>query len=236
MLLSELYAKLSYGELSNLALANESDGTILEAAQPRIVNYANDALRRMYSRFVIKSADVLVMQTEYIVHYHLKPKFAVNYTPLGDSDDEPIRYIHDLAYRPFLGDVIKILSVVDQYGFPLPLNDDEHPSSLFTPQPTTLQVPCPVSDEALSVVYQAAHPVLVGDLDESIEIPDILLEAFTAYIAYKAFSHMNTADSTAKAQEHLAIYTALCAETDSKDLVNTSVSFTNSRFHQRGFI
>ena len=47
---------------------------------------------------------------------------------------------------------------------------------------------------------------------------------------------MNTQESTAKSQEHLATYEAICAEAIDRDLVNTSISSTNTSFEKRGFV
>lgn len=237
MLVSELFESLAQGELSNLAMAEDGNGTIVSGApRTRIIRYANDGLLRLYSRFPIKENDVLVEMYEGITNYHLISRFAVNYVPVGSSDNEPIRYLLDLPAEPFLNDVIKIMAVFDSSdGSNRPVNDDANPISVFTPQATVLQVPIPIAGQSLSVLYQAKHPKLQGELDELIELPDFLVEAFTAFIAYKVFSHMNTQTSTAKAQEHLTMYESLCTEVVDKDLVAISVSTTCSKFYKGGW-
>ncbi|WP_421991661.1 hypothetical protein [Roseococcus sp.] len=236
MKLVDFFAKLSFGELRNLALANEGDGTITEAGQPTIVHFLNEGLKAIYGDFLLIQKDLLVLMREDITNYHLLPRFAVQYEPLGSRDNEPFRYILDLPDEPFLGDVVRILAAFDSYGEKLPLNDQALPDSLFTPQLRTLQVPRPVDGAALSVLYQAAHPKIVGDLEEEVEIPDNLEEALLEFVAYKVFSSMNTAVSTAKGIEHFQRYTAICAGVVSKDLVSTSIVTTNTRFEQRGFV
>jgi hypothetical protein len=235
MIVSDLFQMLSYGELSNLAIGNEAIGAIAPAAQPRIVMYANEALLRLHSRFILKERDLLLQIFDYIVNYRLLPRFAVSYVPVGTADNEPLRYILDSVNHPFTSDIIKILEVYGTEGRKLPLNDDDLTYSLFTPQPNTLQVPHPNTEQALSVVYQASHPKLQGDLNQIIDIPDCLVEAFTAFIAYKVFSHMNTEDSSSKAQEHMAMYEAICSTALDQDLLNTSLSLTGNRLHQRGW-
>ncbi len=246
MLLSDLFMALSYGELSNLALAGEANGTITTAAQPRIVNYANEALLRLHSRFILKETDILVQMYESMTFYNLIPAYAVNYVPPSGVPSQPIRYIIDNPGEPFIGDIIKILGVFNSLGESLPLNDDAQMFSVFTPQTTVLQVPQPTyrhhfpssvsCEHFLSVSYQARHPKLLGELQEEVCIPDIILGALTSYIAYKVFSHMNTLDSTAKAQEYLGMYESICSEATEKDLVNSSISTSNQRFHERGWI
>ena len=236
MILSELHEMLSYGELSNLAMSGEGSGTIEDASKPKILLYTNDALLRLYSRFVLREKSVLVEQYEHITFYHLLPRFAVNYTPAGPSDTEEIRYIIDVVGEPFLDDVIKPLQVYDSVNGRLPLNDDSNSYSVFTPQSKCIQVPNPIDERMMSVSYQARHIPLLGELDEIIDIPDVLMSALTAYIAYKVYSHMNTQESTAKAQEHITMYEAICKSAEESDLLGTSISVTNTRFEQHGWV
>jgi hypothetical protein len=238
MILSDLFAMLSYGELSNLAMAGEANGTITTAAQPRIVLYANEALLRLHSRFLLNEASLILQMYESKTFYQLIPAFSYAYAPPLGTPSEPVRYIMDTPADPFPGDVIKILTVFDSTGEKLFLNDDAQPFSVFTPQPHTLQVPHPKfrCQRYLSVTYQAKHPKLSGDLQEAIDLPDIIIGAFTSFIAYKVFSHMNTQESSAKAQEFLTMYESICSEATEKDLVNSSISTSNQRFSERGWI
>jgi hypothetical protein len=234
MQVSDLYRDLSLGELSNLSLANEGNGTIKEEAKPRILLYANEALLRIYSRFVIRERDVLVKQYKHITNYHLLPRFAVNAG--AAMNIEPIRYIHDLPNEPFEQEVLMILAVFNSDGLKLPLNDEHQPLSVFTPQVNVLQVPVPEDGKMLNLAYQCAHEKLTNDPDSYIWVPEVLKGAFTAYIAYKVFSHMNTQESTAKAQEHMAVYDGICTELEVKNTLSTSISTSFNLFEARGFV
>lgn len=231
MTLKELMANLSYEELSNLAWA-ENSGTIDAEYQPKIVRYANEALRRLHSRFILKTDDVLIAMYEHITNYHLLPRFALTHTPV----EEEYLYILDTPLEPFTDTAIKILEVFDSFGRQLPLNDADQVWSVFTPQPKILQVPRPMNWQSLAVTYQKGHELLEVDKpDQPIEIPECLEGALTAYIAYKVYSHMNTDGSTGKAQEHLSIYDNICTEVQDQDLVNTAVSNTRTTFYERGW-
>lgn len=234
MNVSELFTKLSFGELSNISMAINGSGGIQEQDQPKIINYANEALIRLYSRFNLREKDVLVEMVEHITNYHLISRFAeTKYNP----DVEPYPYIKDLPREPFADDVIKILSVFDSLGCELPLNDPESPHSVFTPQANVLQVPNPIEGVALSVHYQAKHAVLSESCQsEEIQLPDVLHGALTSFIAYKVYSHMNTQEATTRGQEHFAIYEQIANSVTESDTVSTSISATNSRFHKRGWI
>lgn len=234
MLLQDLYRDLSYGELSNLAMSNDGDGTIQEAQQPKIVRYTNEGLLALYSKFILLEKDLLIEQYEHITNYHLLKRFSQQgYDP--ESEDYP--YIIDLNREPFSEDVLKILAVYDSCGYARPINDNERADSLFSPQAKILQVPNPVAGEALSVLYQARHPeLLVSEPEGEIILPDVLKGALTAFVAYKVYSHMNTENSSAKAQEHYMIYENICTNVVEMDMVSTSTSTTNSRFEKNGWI
>lgn len=232
--LQELFDMLATGELQNLSLAE--GGKIATEARPKLTRYTNEALLELYSKFVLKENDMLIQLHEHITFYHLIPRFAVNYTPEGEVDDEPIRYILDLPKEKFEDELIRVLAVTDTNGLEVPLNNEEERFSVFTPQAKILQVPNPVQDKCLNVRYQQRHTKLQGELEERVECPDVLLVALTSYIAFKVFSHMNSAESTAKAGEFMQAYEAACNGVVDRDLVNSSTSQTNTRFERGGWV
>lgn len=234
MLLEDLYQRLSYGELNNLSLAAEGSGSILDAAQPRIVMYANEAMIRLYTTFILRTNSVILTPLDHVTSYHLKKRFA--FSQRAESDEDFL-YIQDLDDEPFAEDVIKVLEVFDGAGQVVPLNDAEQPNSVFTPQALMLQVPTAWNGQVLSLLYQASHPTLdVSDPHSIIDLPEVLHGALTAFIAHKIYSHMNTAESSAKANEHMNTFMGICTDVVEKDLVATSILQSNSRFHKRGWI
>jgi hypothetical protein len=235
MRLSDLFGMLSTGELSNLTLGNDGAGTIKAGKEQQVVNYINEGLLRLYGRFVLKEKELLLEQIPHQTSYELVPKFARSYVPVSPEVAEPIYYIHDTPQLPFIGDIIKILAVFNDCKCPIPLNDESEHMSVFTPQANLLQVPCVHPGRFLSLIYQARHPKLTTDLNSIVELPDILVGALTAYVAYKAYSHMNTEVSTAKAQEHMSLYESVCADAVDKDLINATVSTNNLKFSKRGW-
>ena len=234
--LNDLFRELALGELSNLSIV-END-TIKPEKRPHIVTRANDALLDLYARFVLKERDMLVEMREGMTNYHLLKRYAWSqFSEENPPDRFNMPYIMDMINEPFEEDVIKILSVYNSFGDKLPLNDTDNAMSVFNPQSNVLQVPYPIPGQSLSLEYQAKHtPLDHCRCDEEIMIPDVLWRALKAYVAGKTCSHMNTQEMTAKGQEHLIIYETICQEVVEKDLVNTSTSTTNTRFHKRGWI
>lgn len=230
----DLIQNLSYGELSNLAIGVGGTGTIPEDKWPMVLLHANEGLLRLHTKFTLKEKDLLIELVEHITNYHLDSKFAEsNWVPA----EQPYPYIKDLIAEPFTNDVIRILSVYNNWGQQLPLNDPTNVNSVFTPQAKIIQVPHPVNGMSLNVVYQASHPKLtVSDLEKEIDLPDTLVSALTAYIGFKVFGNMVTPEALQKSQELLSQYNAVCDEALMTDVVSVSFTNTPTFFEDRGWI
>ncbi|QEP29883.1 virion structural protein [Sinorhizobium phage ort11] len=232
MNLLKLFERLALGELSNLSISQEGVA-IAEKDYPKLVNYTNEGLEKLYTRFILKEKALLIEQHSYITNYHLIPRYSQS---MGQNPKD-VKYILDQHCASFTGDLIKILEVYDVNGCKRVLNDAECYESLFTPQPHTLQVPNPVQGEPLNVTYQAAHKkLLVADLKYEIEIPSYMEMLLQFYVAYKVYCNMNGQENNAKGQEYLASYETGCLEIENKDLVNGTISTTNTKFHKRGWV
>jgi hypothetical protein len=235
MNISDLFKRLSLGPLSNLSITNEGSGGIIVAKHPQMIQYANEALLRLFSRFRLLEKDVLVQMEENVTNYHLKPEF----TESSGKEGNPL-YIKDLGGEPFEGDVIQILEVYDAWGRKMTLNDADRPSSLFTPQHDVLQVPALSAGEALAIHYQARHPVLLDQGDEyllqKIVIPFSLEGALIKHIAYQTYNDMNGPENIMKGQEYLASYDAICMEVADRDLINQTFATSHHKLEMRGFV
>jgi hypothetical protein len=231
MNLQDLFKNLSYGVLSNLALSNDGAGTIREKDEGRVLLAINEALLRIYSRFNLREKTVFIAQQEGVTSYNLTRKYAVT------AGLVPRPYILDLGEDPFEEDVIKILAVYNSVGWQMPLNDNEAPYSLFTPQATVLQIPNPNEQMAVAVLYQARHRVIEqGDMEAAIELPSVLEGALYAHVAYQVYDSIGTLESVARAQNHLMNYEQICVDLLASDSVQTSISTSNGVFEKRGWI
>lgn len=229
----ELCRQLSYGRFSNLAIGNEGVGTVRESDLNKVISGLNSALTRIYSRFALSEKQVMIVQQAHITNYHLDKRFALC-NP--ERLPEHVPYILDLPNEPFINDAIKIIAVFDSLGSVIAINDETHPFSLFTPSPTTLQIPLPKHDEPMSVQYQAAHPRLeYGVKQTEVIVPLVLEEALLSYTAYSIYSNMNTQESTVKAAEHLQMYEVVCTEVESQGYASIASQGSN-KFTTRGFV
>lgn len=233
MELTELYSQLSFGELSNLALSNNGNGTIVEEKKPQIVGYANEALLRLYTRFVLKQNDLILEMRPNTTFYHLLSRYAEQ--SWDSSSEIPYPYIRDLVREKFTEDVLRVISVYDNNGNERPLDDRERYDSIFVPQANTIQNPLPKIGEYLNVMYQAKHPKLDAENVTTIELPDVLHEAFKAYIAYKITGGMNTNEMLAVSQGHFQMYENICQELIDRDILGQTQTSTNVKFRKRGW-
>ena len=230
MKLLDLFERLSFGELSNLAIGMEGAGTIRESDQCKVLAHVNDGLLQLYSRFILQTKYLLIEEQEHITQYHLIEKF----TESKNSVEYP--YIKDMAADRFTGDLIRIPEVYDDCGNQFVLNDTDNCHSLFTPSPQTLQIPNPKTGVPKHILYQARHGIISEILEDTwVEIPFVLEGALQAYIAHKIFSHMNGQDNLIKSQDHYSTYERICQEVEAKDLVSTSVSNSINKLTERGF-
>ena len=231
MNLSEYLTQLSYKELSNLSLADSGSGSIKFDKIPFVVSCINEALLRLYSKFVLKEGSLILELREWLSEYHLNSRHTLS---SGSMDD---KYIIDLEH-PFQDDLIKVLDVFDEHGLRVPLNNASNPRSVFTPRVDVLQVPNPfLYGDILSLNYQARHPLLnyhVNPMQE-IELPDNLFGALSAYVAYSVYSTLNTTEATSAAQKYMQMYAALVQETIETDTANSSISQDSSRFYANGW-
>lgn len=209
----ELYRRLSYGELANHAVSVDATGTIKQAAQPRVLQFANEALGKLYSRFLLAEGE------------------------------EPVTLVAGQTRYPLrAADAIKILAVYTAFGESLPLDEAAHPGGLAVPAPNVLQVPVEADHPTfppgavLDVAYQSRHPVLTGALDQEIALPEALEEALTAYVGFKVYRAMNTQEAQQLAAGLEQRFRQVCDDSLLESLVHQGGFVGNTKFAARGWV
>lgn len=241
MRLCDYLQQLSYAELSNLRVGKDGTGNGINPSKiPYVVNCINEGLLRLYSRFVLKTNSVLVELNEVRTRYHLSSKHSWLNADEDDKNNPEFsdKYLMDDPEHPFTDDIIKILNVVSTEGVEVPLNNHSSPISVFTPVYDVLEVPMTVDGVVLTVVYQAKHVHLdfEKDPEQEINLPESLLGALSAYVAYLVYSNMNTQEAVINAQKYLANYQTIIQESIDMDLVQGTYSQDNTKFRFNGWI
>jgi hypothetical protein len=218
MNVEELFTKLSYGELSNLDVAVEGTGTIRTEKHPAMIHHANEALKRLYSRFLLSEKTEQVTMVDGTTEYTLAAE-----------------------------DVLRVLAIYSAYGHTIRFETTQQPLAV-TVRGRTLLIPIidkdgPVHpDSQIEVVYQAKHPVLTytndpaADLAQEIVVPDCLEEALTAYVASQVYKNMNTPEALTATAGHYSRFEQVCAEVERERLVSSGAVTANTKFSDRGWM
>lgn len=239
MILRELFRRLSLGVLSNLAIGMDGSGDIIETGRAKIILHANEAMRKLYGRFRVLEKTLMIQTVEGKTQYEITPLYNFSAYPGSGVD---YAYILDTLAEPYLGDLIRILTVIDEHGNDLILNDVANSCSLFTPKNNLIIIPDSFGGEFFSFTYQAFAPDIVyitdseDNLNIDIPIPKILEDAFLNYIGHLIYSNMNTQESLGQAQKLLSNYENDVLGVEERDLLSISNSTTNTKFHDRGWI
>lgn len=223
MQLDDLFHMLAYGELSNHYAANADDGTIRDEKKNQIISHVNDGLMRLYTKFLLSQKEEEIALYDYDTAYTL----------LGDSPKTSL----DVAKRPTYK-LINLISVSSNKGIVRTINDLNDYWSVNVKSHNVLAINTTYTDEVLVVIYQASHPRIqnTDNGNKVIELPEVLNGALTAYVAYKMYSGMNTAESVTLASGYLAMFNTVCAEVLDTDALNLSTGNTSNKFDSRGWI
>lgn len=212
MLLSEIFDYLTNGELSQLSIGGFGDGGISATDQGKVIAGINMGLIKLYERFPIRTRELVLQMYDGITLYTLTSDFAVSNT--GSAEDP--KYIIDTAEKPFEDDILKITNVFNEEAYEHALNDVEEEYSVYTPESNILQIPFAIADVTMSVIYRAKPIVIALDVADptavEVDIPFQLLDALTAFIAYKVFAPMNIGVEGGDTNSYLTLFETLCAQ------------------------
>lgn len=235
MLLSELMDQLTAGELSQLSLGGIDSTGIEECDYPKIIPHINLGLTSLYTRFPIRTQEVIVQQFDHIQNYELNSKYAEsNKTSLAQT-----KYIMDSEFEPFEDNVLRIESVHDEDGKELFLNDSEEYWSVHTKSYNVIHVPWPEQENAMSIMYRANHDTIpivgANPLTTQINIPPGLLEALLFYIASRVFSNLNTDGAVTEGNTFMQKYEQSCLKAEQYNIVNKD-NTANKKLDKNGWV
>ena len=228
LLLSELYR-----QLRDVELFYEPVGTReLNARDYEIINsYVSGALDYMYSRFPLKTQDLILSPLAGKTDYLISSKFAVSNPASSDT-----KYIQDSSMNPFTDDWLLLLDCYDEMGRQIPVNNQNRLDGIMTLAYNLIQVPMPLVDRQLELTYQAKHPKLTGEMDQELEISPALIPAIAQYIAYRRLAAKSDERSI---QQSINYYQQFQASVDgllSANMLNTDNRTTTDQFCTRGWV
>lgn len=232
--LQKLLNKLALGELSgSSAVCDVTQGTLEDKYIPSVINYINDGLLELHSKFILKRKQVILRPAQGADIYQICSDNAIK----GDiSLLSNEKFIVDSVANPFIDDLITILDVFDQNGCQICMDDRNDVNSIHTVSFDTLQIHSNWDESFLPVIYQATHEELEStNLDQRVSLMPFLRRALENYVAYRFFSSMNGADNLGKSHDAFGRYNSICEEAEQKDLIRETFVSTSTKLDIRQF-
>jgi hypothetical protein len=231
MNLGDLFQRLSYGELSNLSMAERApDGQILATEHDKLASYANHAIGQLYARFSYKRGYVSISLSDSRKDYRIL-----------EGDDAL------LPGETLIGEVVKILGVtrlddpatttVDETEV-LGINQRDNACSVKVTGYDMIRVQEPVAGTVLEIEYRArpSRLALPADLSQEIDIAPVLEEALELNVAARVYSGMNGELNIMKARELLGRYEEACRIIEAEDLLSETETSDYDRLRAGGWI
>lgn len=235
MLLTEFLDNLAYGELSGLYMGSGNSGRIHQEELPKLITYINHGLTDLYTRFRLKSSEVIVEQQAGQTIYELHSKYAVTNT----ESVEPVKYIIDSAAYPFSDDIIKIFQAFAENGDELPLNNQEVENGVYTLSYNVVQIPIIEIGDAVSLLYQANHHKLNyldrSSLTQSIELPTYLIEPLLMFVGSKAISKLGSESGMTEGQLLMQKYELALQQIKTNGALN-EINYGYDRLRSNGWV
>lgn len=231
MILQDLLDRLTYGELSTIAIGGKEHGGVQQKHMKEVLMHVEAALTAIYKRFPIRTKEVLIQCSARIQTYHLHSK----HSWLSGSHRD--KYIIDSDSHPFLDDVLLVNNIYDELGREVWMNDSSKYWSINMISDLSFQIPYPDDENALSVIYKASpekFPKLVDPSTYEVDIPHTYMEPLLLYIASRVFSAV-TRDGTNEGMAYMARYEQSCERVLHDGLVITD-NTQDDKFENRGWI
>lgn len=210
MKLREIFTQLTHGEMAQYFMGGVDTAGIHDERFAEVIPHINLGLTNLYTRFPLKVQEVVIEQYDQIQTYYLDRRFAQTN---GDSA-EPIKYIMDSAYEPFVDNVLKIEQVINEDGREFFMNNRDEYWSVHTPAYNAVQVPFPARENQMIVIYRAGPEMIPLEAVDpelyDVALPQTLLEALLLFIAARVFSTRDT-DEHHEGKAFMKKYEDACA-------------------------
>ncbi len=202
MILQELFSYIAELDSASIDLDTGGDGVIVASNYNKVIKAINLGLLQLYSEFPVREKMLVVQLYAHITEYVLTDDFADS----NAGSTETYKYIQDTTFDPFSNDVLKILTVSNEGGEELPLNQNNQEWSVFTPAYNIIQHPFPDNENAIFVMYRARHAEIAANAvitTYDVEIPPQILPLLLLFVHHRLLASINPKESMAKLQEFM---------------------------------
>lgn len=246
MKLTEVFAQLTYGELSQISMGGGEAGEINENNYEAVLSHINLGLTALYKRFPLKESRLTVELQPGRFTYPL----AILYAESNTRSKEPVKYIKDVG-NPFTGDILKIEGVFTAAGKEFPLNDAGNVYSITTPSMAVLKIPAAIvandgntpeefKTTTLEVVYRANHPVVSTEgnfMPETyeLELPYSHLEPLLLYVASRVNNPIGMVNEFNAGNNYSAKYEMACQAIETAN-IRVDQGAQHDRLRSKGWV
>ena len=151
------------------------------------------------------------------------------------QEEQIIKLENDKTRYPLLAESQRVLSIYDDDGELVPVNDNNDTDSVFMPTPFLLHVTEPETGKTLSLIHSITPPFITSSNISTVDfiVPPALLEPIVAYMAYRAYLSMNGDAQTENVSQYKR-YDRAVNDVYKRGLVGQHV-ITNLKGKDRGF-
>lgn len=174
-----------------------------------ILSYLNRALVVIYGKYNIKTSETVIELQDNVTEYELPE------------------------------DYLGLIAAYDEVGREYTINDSDDALGVFTTSYNTLQVPNPVNNAYISIIYASSPEEITYDTETNTYTPNVLklniafYEPLLAYTTYLALNGNGNAPKD-ESNKFLNRYIALCTELEKTGTINIRKQ-VNCKLHLRGF-
>lgn len=236
MKLKEFLDDIKTTFLTGINLGANNSAGISPNNYPEIIGILNDTIQKLYTDFPEnKHKEVFIDLQDEINFYKLDRKYAQSNT----ESTEPVKYIADTTENPFNNRVLSIISVYNEAGKELPLNEMHKDDSVFLSDFSTVQVLNPVTGNTIVVIFQAGPQRLLssgeGYLEQEVDIPEFAVYLAKLDVITHVLQNRKTQNSENEANKYMGMY-----QMEYQRLTDNGYRMSNSthsdKFRDRGWV
>ena len=198
------------GELKQLSIKSDDNA---------ILGFINLGVLELYKRFPLREAEAIITMREGKTLYKL------------DGSDPDVSMEPDTELLVISG--AYVYNECDQCAVFMDINNEDDLLGINTPTYNTVEIPAPMGDYPVSIIYRVAPPFLTN-VNDVVPIPPQLLEALLNYIGYRGHGSINGELKTEN-QSHYLRFENSCKRVMANGLITTDDIITK-KFYDRGFV
>lgn len=227
----EFITKMGLSELYNLSWVDNLTGEVNEKRIPTLISFINEGLENLSNKFSLKKDSIYLFPYPHKFTYKITSEHMMDENLIPDFD----HYLWKGLDETFTDNLLRIVEIQNSDGDILPLNDPTNKFSVFTTYFNEIKL-LDFKEGWEYLITYIASPDKVTSIKDILDIPPVLIPALTAYVAYKAYDMINTAESIQISSKYFQLYTNQINEIITSDSINDFIPYNPNKFCKRGWV